>query len=501
MDIKKGKLNVTVSIAFKIITMVMAIIVKMALVDVCGNEVNGLNALYISIIGVLSVADLGVGSAITFCMYKPIVEGNHSAVSALFGLFQKLYLLIGTIILFGGIALTPFLHLFAKDYVELNVNMHVTFLLILISVVATYLFSAKTALINAYKNNYITTAITQGGIVLQYILQITALYFTRSFLAYLICRIVAVAVQWAVTEIVAKKKYGSIMKVKSKLDVETKRNVRKNVKAMFMHKIGYVLVNTVDSVIISAFVGVVSLGEYSNYTMILSSMVGIITLVFSSLTSVIGHLCVEEDKETSQQYCEGFHLLNFIIGTVFFLGYYAVVDNLIAILFSSDLVVSKYISFVITVNGFVQFMRRSTLTFRDATGSFYGDRWKPLLEGVVNIVLSILLVKYIGVVGVITATIITNLLICHVVEPYVLYKNAFNLFPKKYYIKNYGMIAAFLIALTAEQFLLQNLQNEYAELAANGAISIVCSAVVCGIMLFLNKNQSKQLVRMLKNGN
>lgn len=500
MDIKKGKLNVSVSIIFKLITMIMAIVVKMALVDVCGNEVNGLNALYVSIIGVLSVAELGVGSAITFCMYKPIVAGNHSAVSALYRLFQKLYLFIGGIIFWGGILLTPFLRFFAKDYAELNVNMYVTFLLILISVVTTYLFSAKTSLINAYKNNYITTTITQGGIVFQYVLQITVLYITKSFVWYLICRIVAVLAQWIATEIVTKKKYGAIIKTKSKLDDDTKSDVKKNIKAMFMHKVGYVLVNTVDSVIISSFVGVVSLGEYSNYTMILSSMVGVITLVFSSLTSVIGHLCVEVDKETAKRYCESFHLLNFVIGTVFFFGYYAIVDSLIAILFSSELVVSKSISFVITMNGFVQFMRRSTQTFKDATGFFYEDRWKPLFEGVVNIVLSVLFVNFIGVTGVIVATIITNLLICHVVEPYVLYKNAFDFSPKKFYLKNYGMIGMFLIALIMEHFLLQNLVNAFVELIVNGLISILCSTLLCVIILLLNKNQSKQMMKIIKKG-
>ena len=499
MDIKKGRLNVTVSIVFKIITMLMSIAVKKTLIDICGNEVNGLNALYISIIGFLSVADLGVGSAITFCMYKPIVEKNYQTVSALHGLFQKLYLLIGAVIFTGGVALTPFLHLFAKDYIELNVNMYVTFLLILISVVATYLFSAKTSLINAFKNNYITTAITQGGIVFQYVLQITILYISKSFEAYLVCRIVAVTAQWLVTEIITKKKYGAILKRNVKLDDETKHDVKKNVKAMFMHKIGYVLVNTVDSIVISSFVGVVSLGEYSNYTMILSSMTGIITLAFTSLTSVIGHLCVEEDRETSKRYFNSFHLLNFIIGLFFFLGYYAVVDNLIAILFSADLVVSKRISFVITLNGFIQFMRRSTLTFRDATGSFYGDRWKPLFEGIVNIILSVLFVNVIGVTGVIVATIITNLLICHVVEPYVLYKNAFGISPQKFYLKNYGMISVFLIALIAEHFILLSLTNEFAEMVVNGLISIAYSTVLCVIILFFVRNQSKQLIKILKN--
>ena len=500
MDIKKGKLNVIVSILFKIITMVMAIVVKMALVDVCGNEVNGLNSLYISIIGVLSVAELGVGSAITFCMYKPIVERDDRTVSALYQLFQKLYLFIGIIIFLGGVALTQFLHFFAKDYTELNVNMYVTFLLILISVTVTYMFSAKTSLINAYKNNYITTAITQGGIVFQYILQILVLYVTGSFVGYLVCRIIAVIAQWIVTEIVTKKKYGTIIRTKGVLDNELKGRVKKNIKAMFMHKIGYVLVNTVDSVIISTFVGVVSLGEYSNYTMILSSMVGVITLIFTSLTSVIGHLCVEEDKQTARLYCESFHLLNFIIGSIFFLGYYAVVDNLIAILFSSELIVSKSISFVITLNGFVQFMRRSTLTFKDATGAFYGDRWKPLAEGTLNIVLSIFLVNVIGVVGVILATIITNLIICHVVEPYVLYKTAFDSLPYKFYLKNYGMIMAFSAALIGLSQCLQDISNEFAELVLNGLISLVFSAVLCIVAILMNKNQRKVIMKISRRG-
>ena len=165
MDLKKSKLNVTVSIFFKIVTMIMGIVVKKVLVDICGNEVNGLNALFLSIIGFLSVAELGVGTAITFCMYKPIVDGDNNKVSALYCLFNRLYLLIGGVIFCGGLVIMPFLHFFAKDYAGLNVNMYVTFFLMLISVTATYLFSSKTSLINAYKNNYITTAITQGGCV------------------------------------------------------------------------------------------------------------------------------------------------------------------------------------------------------------------------------------------------------------------------------------------------------------------------------------------------
>ena len=155
MDKKKSILNISVSISFKIVTVIMAIWVKRILIQTCGNEVNGLNALYGSIIGFLAVAELGVGSAISFCMYKPIVEGEQDKVAALYHLFRRVYLVIGGVILAAGLILTPFIRYFARDYALIDVNFYTTFLLSLVAVVISYLFGAKTALINAYKNNYI----------------------------------------------------------------------------------------------------------------------------------------------------------------------------------------------------------------------------------------------------------------------------------------------------------------------------------------------------------
>lgn len=498
MDIRKSKLNVGVSVAFKVITMVMAVVVKMTLVNICGNNVNGLNALYLSIIGFLSVAELGIGSAITFCMYKPIVEGDNDTVAALFNLFQKLYTIIGLIIFVGGLVVLPFLPYLAKDYDVLNVNMYLTFLIMLISVTGTYLFSAKISLINAYKNNYITTTISQGGLVFQYILQILVLYFTKSFVWYLTCRIFAVILQWFVCNVVFKKDYYEIVNRRTNLDSATQKLVKTNIKALFMHKIGYVLVNTVDSIIISAFVGVVALGEYSNYTMILTSMTGIITLVFTSLTSVIGHLCVEEDKQTAKGYFDSFHLLNFVIGAIFFLGYYAIIDSLIGLIFSPELIVEKNISFVITLNGFVQFMRHGVLTFKDATGVFYQDRWKPFCEGIINIILSIILVKLIGVTGVIVATIITNLVICHIIEPYVLLKNAFTTSPFNFYIRNYGKIMAFFLTLVILDRFLFKTSKLWLDLILNGALSVIFSIGLCIVILLFSKKHNSQIRKNLR---
>ncbi|MDE6059138.1 MAG: hypothetical protein K2G44_03755 [Clostridia bacterium] len=501
MDKKRGLLNVTVSIVFKIFLLIANILVRRFLIKYIGNEINGLNSLYISILDFLSVAELGVGSAITFCMYKPIVDGDTQKVSALYGLFTKLYLIIGLIISVCGCVLFPVLPYLAKDYSELNVNLYLTFGLMLISVVLSYVFSSKTSLINAYKNNYITTTINSAGQLFQCGLQIVVLITTRSFVWFLACRVIAVVAQWVATEIISRILHKPIISNKQRIDAATKKEVTKSVKAMFMHKIGGVLVNTADSIIISAFIGVVVLGKYSNYTTIITAMFGVLVLCFSPLTSVIGHMCLQEDKTQIIKYLNFFHTLNFILGIVFYLGYYAVIDNLVAILFGNDLELAKTISLVITLNYFIQFMRQATLLFRDATGTFYNDRWKPLFEGLLNIGLSILFVcvfpEDYKVVGVIVATIITNLFICHIVEPHVLYKHAFHATAKKYYIRNYVYIAVFAAVLVALHFSSVTISNHWLELLANGGIAVALAIVPCIAAILMNRDFMGMLKNML----
>lgn len=496
MDKKRGVKNVSVSIAFKILILIADVLVRRFLIKYIGNGFNGLNSLYRSILSFLAVAELGVGSAITFCMYKPIVEGDTDKVSALYGLFTKLYLIIGGIIAVCGCIVMPTLPYLARDYQSVDVNLYLTFALMLASVVMTYMFSSKTSLINAYKNNYVTTTISSLGQLLQCGLQILVLILTKSFVWYLVCRIVAVAVQWGITELIARRKHGEIIKNKQSVDVDTKKDVTQKVKAMFMHKIGSVLVNTADSIIISAFIGIVILGKYSNYTTIMVAMTGVLTLCFTPLTSVIGHMCVGEDKTQVKKYLNFFHTFNYVLGVVFFLGYYAVIDNLVTILFADGLELAKSVSFVITLNYFVQFMRQATLLFRDATGTFYYDRWKPVCEGILNIGLSIgfvFLFKYLwgeefAVVGVIVATIVTNIFICHIVEPHVMYKYALNSTAKNYYIRNYIYIAIFTAVLAALHFCMISMNSQWSEMFANGGISLAFSLVISALVVLFNKD-------------
>ena len=241
----------------------------------------------------------------------------------------------------------------------------------------------------------------------------------------------------------------------------------------------------------------------------MTAMTGVIMLFFSPLTSIIGHLYVEKDSNSVVKYYNFFHTFNFIIGVVFFLGYYAVIDNLVELCFCSnvdDLVLMKPVSFIITLNYFIQFMRQATFLFRDATGTFYNDRWKPLFEGLLNVGLSIgfvflfswLFGDEFAIVGVIVATIITNLTICYIVEPHVLCKYAFRIRTTKYFIRNYSFISLFTVALVALHFSLQSYSSDWKELFVNGCISIGIAVIPCILVIAVDKDFRHYIAKTLK---
>ncbi|MBO4726632.1 MAG: hypothetical protein J5598_03485, partial [Clostridia bacterium] len=375
-----------------------------------------------------------------------------------------------------------------------------TFLIVLFDVVLTYAYSCKTSLINAYKNNYVTTLINTITMVLRSVAQIIVLRLTSSFVWYLALRIGTTLLEWLLTKIYVSIKHKDVIYTKEKIDTETKQEIIKNTKALFMHKIGGLLVNTVDSIIISSFIGVVVLGLYSNYIALVTAMQGVLGLLFTSLTSVFGHLCAEGNIDEEKKYFRFMYLLNFVTGLIFFLGYYAVADNIVAVCFGKDLIMDHSVVMIITLNYFIQYLRSAVMVYRDATGTFYYDRWKPLIEGLINVVLSISFVLWFGVAGVIVATIITNLLICHIVEPYVLYKHGFKQKATQYYTLNYLLIAVFCGALICLHFLKQSFDRLLIEFLVNGLISFGISAVILLIMFAVSKTFRTNTIKVFKFG-
>jgi O-antigen/teichoic acid export membrane protein len=279
-------------------------------------------------------------------------------------------------------------------------------------------------------------------------------------------------------------KNNDITKFPEKIEKELQNSVIKNVKAMFLHKIGDVIFSTVDSLVISSIIGVVVLGYYSNYVTIVTSMNELLKMFIIPLTSVIGHMGVKASKTEKKRYFGLFYSINFFLGFMFYLGYYAVSNDVVTIIFGDGLLIENNLLLVLTITYYIQFLRQSASVFKDSFGLFYKDRWIALMAALLNAGLSILMAYFWGVYGVLIATIIVDIFIYHIFEPLILYKYGFECKPLKYYVVNYIFMAIFSATIICFSKIDISLNNHFVHLLVMGTISLLFDFIPLTIILF-----------------
>lgn len=406
--------------------LIVSFISRIFFIKILGSEYLGLNGLFTNILTVLSLTELGVGNAINYSLYKPLANHDKIKCKMLMNLYQKIYIIIGIIILFLGILITPFLSLFIKDIPNIN-NINLIYILFVINTAISYFFSYKRNLIIADQNRYIATIYRYGMYVLLNIVQIIYLIITKNYIGFLIIQILATLMENILVSKKANQMYPYLKeKTKIPLDNETKNEIIKNTKAMMMHKIGGVVVNSTDNIILSRFVGLVSVGLYSNYYLIINALNLILGQVFSSLTASIGNLCANSERTKQYDIFKKINFLTFWISCFSTISLFCLFNPFITIWIGSKYLFSFEIVLILVINFYITIMRQSVLTFREAAGLFYKDRYKALLEAFINIIASIILVTKFGAFGVFLGTFISSITTCLWVEPYILYKFGFH---------------------------------------------------------------------------
>ena len=509
MNKNKALKNIVFSTIYRLSLLLSTLVIRRYMLKHLGSESVGIMTFFISLIGFLSIVELGVGTAITFSLYKPIVKDNKNEISALYFLYKRIYRIIAIIIFLIGLFLLPALPYMMKDNSNIF-DIKSAYFIYLISNLITYLYADKTSFMNAYLDNYISSIVKTVGTLFEVFLQVILIIFisnkntSLTFNLFFTIILLSNFIQWLLIEYVFKKNYSKHVNGNKDLDLSLKQEVNKKTKAMFFHKIGTLLVSTTDNIIISAFISVSLLGYYSNYITIASGIISMLALLFTSITSIIGHSYVMNNKEVFKKHFNIIYIINFIFGLMFFLGFYAVIDDLLLLIFTNDpkIILSKDLVLIITMNYYIQFMRNSVVLFKDSSGLFYNDRFKPLLEGLINLILSLILVKLIGISGVLIATIITNLFVTHTIEPYVLFKYGFNLKPFKYYLVNYlGIVLFFSLLLIFNFVPILSTNNLIVNIILNGITSITISFIVFLILYLASdtfRNTFKLLAKYLK---
>ena len=493
--------NVTASTTSKIIYIILNFICRTIFIKILGNEYVGLNGLFTNVLGVFSLVDLGIGSAIVFRLYKPIAKEDNEKVKKLILFYKQVYIIIGTIIGFIGITLIPFLGIIVGSN-NISEDITIIYLLFLVKTVIVYFLYYKKELIIANQKEYIVSIVELIICIIQNILEIIFLVVTHNYIAYLIIQICTTILERVIISIIANKLYPYLKeKNKNVLSKKEKKEIFSDVKAFIFYRTGYILYDSTDNIIISSFTGINQVGLLSNYMMIIRAIVLLVSSAFKSLTASIGNLNSINDNEKKEEvYYKVFHL-SFLVYGYISIATVLLINKFIMIWIGENFLLNFEIAIILGINIYIDGMRYVSDAYRNTLGLFKRGRFIPLISSFINIALSIILVQYIGVFGVLLATVISKILLTTWYDPYIIHKYKFNKKPKRFYLRYlyYTLILIITFCICYKMVMLITIQGILGFLISGIVITILVALVFLVSTFKLNTNLFESLKSNRKN--
>lgn len=449
-------------------------------------EYLGVNGLFSNVLSMLSLAELGIGTAIVFALYKPLADRNKKEIAALMHFYGKAYKIIGCVVAGVGLILLPFMNIIIGTTPNIKENLTVIYLLYLFNTSLNYFFSYKTSLLNADQKNYIITSVSTITTVLQSIAQWLVLLIFQNFILYLIVQSVFIFLYNVSISVYVNKTYKYINTYKNeKIKYETKKILFVNIKALIVTKVSGVLVNCTDNIIITALQGLVITGVNSNYVLLTNTLNGILSVVFSGMTGSIGNANSTMDEEEKYRLFTSVNLLNFWLYGWSAIAFVILSNDLIAFFFGKQYVVGMSIVVIMAVNYYTVGMQNAVWTFYNTLGLYRYGQYLGLITGLINIVFSILLGKMWGLFGILLATFISRLFTNIWYSPYVLFEYGLKKSFLLYCIKYIKYILILIITLVINYYLVCfSLDNLLLSLILKIIINIFVPNIIFSVIFF-----------------
>lgn len=489
MRTKNSIKNIIGSMLSNILTIIIGLIAQAVFIKILGSEYLGLNGLFSNIITMLGIVELGVGNAIIYNLYKPIAENNISKIKSLMNFYKKSYRLIACIVAIIGIIIIPFLSFFIEE-ISIDINITLVYLLFLIDVVCSYLLSYKRSILYANQKNYIINIVHIIYTILLNTSQLLVLFFTKNYYYYLIMKIIMRILENFIISKIADKKYAFINEQSEKLDKETEKDIFTKVKALFFHKIGSFAVLGADNIIISKFLGLVTVGLYSNYYLIINAVQTVFGQIITSFTASVGNMLVTESKEKCYDVFKKIRFFNFWLATFASSSVLVIMDSFISIWIGDKYILPLLVLEVLVFNLYQKLMRNSYMSFKEAAGIYYEDRFVPLIEATLNIIVSIFCCKLFGLAGVFMGTVISGLALWCYSYPKYVYKKLFDRNYIEYAKETIGYIILFVLIASGTYYLstIITFSNIYLGFISNVIISLIVPNILLFIIFFKTDN-------------
>lgn len=425
MRMKNSIKNSIFSMMCVAVTIVVGLFAQSIFLRVLGTEYNGIKSLCSNILSVLGVAELGFGSAIVFGLYRPIAENNKKEIKAYLRFYKNVYTAIAFVILAMGLIILPFVPVLVGE-VSVDVNVYIVFFLFLLDTFFSYLLTYKRSMLYADQRNYVLNVINIIFVVVLNVAEMMILLFTGSFYLYLCCKFAFTVLENLAIHQIVNNNYSYLKNLgdSERLSDEKRNEIISKVKGLFFHKIGIFVINGTDNIVISLTdgLGITYVGLYSNYNLILTYVNRLFGNMYSAMTASVGNLLVDGDRDKARGIYKSMLLMNSWIYGFCTISIYLLMGDFIQIWIGREYLLSDFVLLVLAINFYIQGMRKTSITFKEAAGIYYEDRFVPILESILNLVTSIILANVVGLAGVFIGTIISASLLYFYSYPKFVYK-------------------------------------------------------------------------------
>ena len=439
--LKNSALNLATGLLGRMLTIILNFAVRTIFIHCLDEAYLSVNGLYSNILTVLSLAELGFGSAMVYHMYEPMATHNYQKVAGLLLYFKKVYFVVGVVIVALGLCVIPFMDVIIKDKPDVPL-LTLYYVVFLLNSGLSYCFAAyKGTLFSADQRDYVKTNVQNMASIIQAVLQVLLLLLFRAYLVYLLVQLAGTVFVNACVAYLAGKKYPEVSKYKNEqLNDGEKQQLLKNTGALFLTKVGHVALNGTDNIFISAVVGVLWVGRLSNYTLICDSVTSVLCQITAAITGSLGNFFATEDKHAGYALFRKVEFLNFWLYGFSFIALATLLDPFIRIWAGERFVLGLPISIAIAINFFVAGYMNTLWVFRSTIGLFKQGKFRPILVAILNIVLSIFLGKLWGVFGVLFATFLSRAAISLWYDPLILHRYGFEVSCKPFFARYFRRV-------------------------------------------------------------
>ena len=486
---------------YKLVTIICPFIVRTIIIYTLGREYVGLSGLFVSILQILSLTELGLGSAMIFNLYKPVNEGDYKTIAKLMNFYKFMYRIIGLIILIIGLIILPFLKSLINGDIPENINIYLLFIIYLSNTCVSYLFFAyRSSLLNAYQRSDLVSNAGTISSILLYVSQIIGLLVFKNYYVYVIFIPISTLVNNLLIYLFSKKQYSLLKEYeKEKLGKDNIKSLFSNVGALFGHKFGAVLIGSFDNIVISAMLGLVPLAIFNNYYYIITAVNAFIDVFMVSVLYGVGNYLLNHTKEENYKLFLKLHFIQtFIVGfcSICLLCLYQ--DFMLLWVKQENMYHEFHIIILFVLYFYSWKFRIIGLVFKDASGMWKNDFWKPYVGLVFNIIMDIILVYLLGSYGALISTIIIFFFIYFPWETHVLFKDLFSLKPYYYVLKTILYFALNCFACCIVYFITKYIIVDSIMMFLVKALSVAALSLLVMIGLFFWDNGFKYMLDRFK---